>query len=367
MRPGGNILIAVAAHVFFHPRMLTYDFGPRHPFKPDRLVRTVALLQSVFPGVSLSDPGPGSLEETLRVHSPEFVEYVSLASSTNVNLPEKQWRFGFTEGDTPPFPGMLEATLAYGAGTVTAARKIVEGGSTAISMAGGLHHAKRSQASGFCIFDDVAIACDILREKFERVLYVDIDLHHGDGPESIFDAVREVATFSIHESGRTLYPGTGFTHDHGQAGTSFNLPLIAGTTGEVWAWAFREGFLSLMDWFRPQAIVLQMGCDAHFNDPLGHLQVSAQDWLSAVELVKSVNLPTVAAMGGGYSMASVPRMWTAAVLTWLGEPVPEHVPSQIPAEWQMTTFSDQNPPRNFGKEEALSAIEAHKRRFSSPY
>ena len=320
--------------------MMAYDFGPQHPLRPVRLERTVAVLEACVPGFMAIDPGVGSVDDVLRVHSAEFVETVVRLSEGGSVLREEQFLAGFTSQDTPPFRGMYEVSLGYCGAGAKAARDVCNGAELAFNVAGGLHHAKRSRANGFCVFDDAAISLDILREKFDRVLYVDIDLHHGDGPESIFDEVREVATLSIHETGRSLYPGTGFVEDRGSAGTAFNIPLEAHTTGDTWLWAFGEVFWPLMDWLKPEAIVLQTGCDPHTDDPLGHLDCSVQEWLGAVREVGKAGVPMVVCGGGGYALQNVPRMWAATAMTLNGIEVPESLPSSIPAEWGMTTFFD---------------------------
>ncbi|HRI45387.1 MAG TPA: hypothetical protein PLV39_14610, partial [Fimbriimonadaceae bacterium] len=216
----------------------------------------------------------------------------------------------------------------------------------ATTLAGGLHHARRALASGFCLANDCAIALSILRERFDRVAYIDIDLHHGDGVQWIFWDDPAVLTCSIHETGRTLYPGSGFVEEVGPAGTSVNVPLAPFTTGDVWLDAFRGGILPAIEAFRPQAIVLQMGADPHYDDPLGHLRVTVAEWLEAVRLVRDLGLPLVACGGGGYAMHAVVRSWAAAILTLYAEPVPEEL-----------TLDDELPgPRDSGREEAEAVL-----------
>ena len=325
---------------YYHPRQMEYDFGPGHPLKPIRLQRTMELLQALVPNIEFKDPGFGDRQDVLRVHGPDYVEAVQNLSEGMCLEAEKKFEFGFGSGDNPPFLGMYEAALAYCASGVQAARDVNNGAQLAFNMAGGLHHARQSQASGFCIFNDAAISCHILRERFDRVMYIDIDLHHGDGVQWIFYEDPSVLTYSIHETGRTLYPGTGFTRERGVDSTSINVPLEAGTTGDVWLTAFRDTVIPAFEHFSPGAIVLQMGCDAHIDDPLGHLRVSVQKWLAAVAFVRDFNVPIVACGGGGYAMANVPRMWVGAILTLCGLTVPDEIPSSIPAEWGMTTFHD---------------------------
>jgi len=337
---------------FYHPRMTAYDFGPQHPLKPERLRLTMALLAIVAPEIELIDPGSATDSDLLRIHCSEYIEVVRrLSASEKVDDGQKS-AHGFSGGDNPPFSGMYEASLAYVGGSVRAAEAIRDGQPLAFNLAGGLHHARYNQASGFCIFNDCAIACTILRERFDRIAYVDIDLHHGDGVQWLFYDDSSVMTCSIHESGNFLYPGTGSVEETGADFSSVNAPLAPMTTGDTWLTAFQEVIMTSLKRFQPEAIVLQMGADPHFLDPLGHLQVSAQEWLEAVQLIKSLDLPTVALGGGGYEMTTVPRMWVAATLTLLNREVPNRFfDSELPQ------------PRNQGQNEAEQMIVHHRKVF----
>ncbi|MBS1713738.1 MAG: acetoin utilization protein AcuC [Armatimonadetes bacterium] len=303
--------------MFFHDvRAESYDFGPQHPLRPERLSRTMALLRHVAPGLEVHVPPPATRADALRVHSEAYVEAVEALGAD----PKARGgaAYGFGPGDNPPFTGMYEAALHYSAAAAEGARRVADGLPLACAITGGLHHARREEASGFCIFNDPAIACSILRDRFDRVAYVDIDLHHGDGVQWIFYDDPSVLTYSVHESGRTLYPGTGFVRESGAGQTKVNVPLAAGTSGDVWADAVARTLPAALEAFLPQAVVFQTGADPHVLDPLGHLEVLAQDWLDVVRLVKSFGLPTVMVGGGGYERTTVPRMWTAAVLTMSG-------------------------------------------------
>jgi acetoin utilization protein AcuC len=351
---------------FYHPRMMSYDFGPGHPLRPLRLQRTTDLLDALAQ-FSPIDPGLGDIEDVLRVHDGDFVEAVRKLSLLEPNawmeedVMEWAFPFGFGSTDNPPFPGIYEAALSYVAGSAATARAVVGGAQLAYGIGGGLHHARKREASGFCTFNDCAVACHILREKFDRVAYVDIDVHHGDGVQWIFYDDPTVLTCSIHEDPRTLYPGTGYVHETGAEFSSVNVPVQAGTTGDVWIWAFENGIMPVLEKFQPQAMVLQMGADTHFMDPLAHIKSTAQDWLRAVVLVRDLGIPIVALGGGGYDMTTVPRMWTAACLTLAGLEVPELVPEPFASDWETPEFFDRNPPGPAGSgrgfaEEVVSFI-----------
>ena len=278
--------------------MLSYNFGPSHPLTPDRLRRTIPICEAL--GFECLDPGSATREEAEAVHDPEYVEAVRLVSDGEAIHGD----YGFGGTDTPPFPGFYEAALAYSGGAVQAAKDVVAGAPLGLTLAGGLHHARRAEASGFCVLNDPAMAIAILRTKFDRVAYVDIDLHHGDGVQWIYYNDPSVLTCSIHESGRTLYPGTGFVKETGTDFTSWNVPLLANTTGDVWLDAFERGIVPAVEQFRPEAIVLQMGADPHFLDPLGHLRCMAQDWLGAVRRIRDLQVPLVAT-GERYGLCQV--------------------------------------------------------------
>ena len=349
----------MAAPFFYHRRMLRYDFGPRHPLRPERLRRTIELLESLCPDLVIEDPGLATDEELRLVHTSEYLAAVAWQSAN----PVPNASFGFSSGDNPPFVGMDEAARAYSAGSMRAAERVAGGAPLAFNLAGGLHHAMPSKAAGFCVYNDVAMAAVRLAETFDSVLYIDIDVHHGDGVQEIAYGHPKVATFSIHESPLTLWPQTGALHEGDEK--TFNLPVPAGTSGDVWREAFERSLALVVERVQPQAIVLQMGIDPHFADPLAHLQVAAQDWLGAVNAVRSLHLPTVATGGGGYNLTTVPRMWAGATLTLLGRPLDDERLIGVPEEWGFDSFADPNPPRGQNAREMQEITVAFGERVAS--
>lgn len=342
---------------FYSDDMTCYDFGPLHPLKPERLRRTARLLTTEGV-VKPIKPDPACEEDLARVHSPDYIEAVKRGTG--------DVRYGLGTVDNPVFERMHERSLWYVGGAVAAAKCVRDGARLAFNISGGLHHAMRDRASGFCVYNDPAVAIEILRERFRRIAYIDIDVHHGDGVEAIYDADPNVLTVSIHESGLTLFPGTGFAEDRGSAKTSLNIPLAARTTGDVWLWAFERIVPAAIRSFEPEAIVLQMGTDAHFLDPLGHLRVAAQEWLEAVRIVRDFGLPIVACGGGGYNLTTVPRMWAAACMTLAGIEVPEELPKELQEEFGTRYYSDQSlpSPRQSGLAAAEEVVRFHLSRES---
>lgn len=317
--------------VFFYSNAFTnYNMGEQHPMKPERLVKTFQLLQSyrVFDdAIELREPSPATREEVALTHSPDFLAAVEAAGAGKI-FPNIS-RYGLGGGDNPIFAGMYEAALLYTGGSLDAAQAVMDGADIAFNIAGGLHHAHYDRAAGFCVFNDCATAIRRLRTKFRKAAYVDIDVHHGDGVQELFYDDPSVLTISLHESGRTLFPGTGFVREMGEGaglGYSVNLPFAPYTTNDVWLNAWRESALPILKAFEPEAIFLQMGADAHLRDPLARLCLTAQGWLSAIQDVMALGVPVVAAGGGGYNMTTVPRMWALAVATLGGANVADEVP-----------------------------------------
>lgn len=322
-----------------------YDFGPSHPLRPERLRRAMRLLQAIHP-TEVIEPAPASESDLQRVHSAEYVEAVKEISAAFERGEENSPRIGdligkhSLYGDTPAFRGIWETSAAYCGASLEAAYAVRDGAPLAFAIGGGLHHAHRNSASGFCVFDDPALAVSVLRERFDRVVYIDIDVHHGDGVQGIFLNDPNVLTYSIHESGKSLWPGTGYVEETGTAGTSTNMPVLARTSGPAWVDAFERTALPTMERFQPQALVLQMGTDPHFLDPLAHVNCDQASWLSAVRRCRDLGIPTVAVGGGGYSLHTVPRMWVSAILTLSRVEFDDAFPADLAAEWGVQTFSD---------------------------
>jgi len=295
-----------------------YHLSDTHPLQQKRLLMTHRLLEahSAFgaPGSFLITPAPATETDLLRVHSPEYLSALRRLSDRE-HVPDKK-EFGFGTLDNPPFPGMWEATLLYAGGSLDCARLVRhEGFDAAFNTSGGLHHARWNRAAGFCTVADVALVAYLLLDHgAKRVACVDIDAHHGDGTQAFFYDDPRVLTLSVHETPETLYPRvTGFAEEVGEgAGLGFNanLPLAPGSGDAVYAEAFGAAFLPLLTAFDPEFILLQVGADAHFADPLTHLGLTSRGWLSLAQSVIALGKPIVALGGGGYNLDTVARLWT---------------------------------------------------------
>ncbi len=260
------------------------------------------------------EPDPADRKALLNFHTAKYLD--ALSEPANRALSIETYRMGIGTPDCPAFEGMYEySALACGA-SLKGAQLILSGqANVAFNPSGGLHHAHAGRASGFCYMNDVAIACKHLAENGKRVVYLDIDAHHGDGVQEAFYNRSDVMTISLHESGRTLFPGTGFENEIGSAdaaGYSVNVPLPAGIYDEAYLDAFDQTAAVLMQKFDPDVIVLQLGMDGLAGDPLTHLNLTNNTHAAVIERVMKFNKPVLAAGGGGYNIPNTVRAWALA-------------------------------------------------------
>jgi acetoin utilization protein AcuC len=328
--------------VVWDDEFLAYDMGPEHPLNPVRLALTVSLARQLGvldrPTVTTVAPRPAGEDLLTLVHDPAYLDVVRAA-------PGHPWGIGhgFESADNPIFPHMYEASALIAGGSVLAAERVWSGQSQhAVNIAGGLHHAMRSRASGFCVFNDPAIAIARLLELgAERVAYVDVDVHHGDGVQAAFYGDPRVLTVSLHQSPLTLFPGTGFPDEVGRGdavGASVNVALPPGTGDEGWHRAFAAVVPSVLRSFRPQVLVTQAGCDTHHEDPLAELALTVDGQRSSYMVLHELAHELcegkwVAFGGGGYGLVRcVPRAWTHLLAEAVGERIAPG--SAIPDEWR---------------------------------
>ncbi|HET7702556.1 MAG TPA: acetoin utilization protein AcuC [Candidatus Limnocylindrales bacterium] len=329
--PGQPLLV-------FGPRSLDYDFGPSHPLTPRRFGPGMDLLRELGAEPGLA-PEPATDAELLLGHTRHYLDVVKRFSEIDHGWMEAEAGIG-AGGDDPPFHGMHEAAAAVAGGSLRAVEAILRGEvDHAFHPGGGLHHAMPGRAAGFCIYDDPALAIARARLDGLRVLYVDLDVHHGDGVEAIHAADPGVLTVSFHESGRYLFPGTGFAHEIGEgaaAGTVVNVPFPPDTGDDAWLAAVTSLLPELADAFRPDLVVSQHGADSHLWDPLAHLRNTVTAMGAAARLVHDLAHEHaggrwLATGGGGYDVYRVvPRSWS---LVWLAAAHRE-VPSETPEAWR---------------------------------
>jgi len=324
-----------------------YDFGSTHPLQPIRVQLAVELMRAcgllTAPGVLVLDPRLATVQELRGVHHPAYVDAVQTLSAAGYDaheLTDLARQFGFGSSDNPVFANMHEASALVAGGTVVGAEAIMSGQvQHAFVPAGGLHHAHHARAAGFCIYNDPAVAIAAVRARYDcRVVYIDVDAHHGDGVEEIFYKDPQVLTISMHESGRHLFPGTGFVEDLGAgAGRGFavNVPLEPYTTDAPFLRVLDEVVVPLVRAFKPDLLVTQCGCDSHWDDPLTHLATSTRIWPVLTHTFHDLAHDQcqgrwLATGGGGYDLYSVvPRAWTILFAGMVGVELPTRLPEQF--------------------------------------
>jgi acetoin utilization protein AcuC len=313
--------------------LLQYDFGVTHPMAPGRLEFTMALARDLHvvarPGVTVEAPNPAPDDVLQLVHDPAYVAAVRDAAKRHAAPLAK---VGLGSQDNPVFDRMHEASALVAGGTVDAARAVRSGKAKhAVNLAGGLHHAMPARASGFCVYNDAAVAIAwLLADGVRRVAYVDLDAHHGDGVEAAFYHDPRVLTVSLHESGYTAFPGTGFPQQsgHGAAeGTAVNVALPPRTGDAGWLRAFHAVVPPLVRAFEPQVLITQLGCDTHRLDPMAQLNLTVDahrhSYAALHQLAHEVAGGNwVAVGGGGYEIVQVvPRSWTHLLAEITGSPL----------------------------------------------
>ncbi|RVW03960.1 acetoin utilization protein AcuC [Rhodococcus xishaensis] len=318
--------------VVWSPDYLSYRWSPQHPMNPNRLELTMDLAQGLglMEGVEVVRPDAASDVELLRIHTPAYVEAVKHAGSRDAGdlPPEVATRHGLGTEDNPVFPRMHEASAILAGGTLAAAQQIASGHARrAVSIGGGMHHAMADWASGFCVYNDVAIAISwLLDNGFDRIAYIDIDAHHGDGVQHAFFGDPRVLTISIHQHPATLWPNTGWSSEIGAGaaeGTAINLPVLPGTVDSLWLRGFHAVVPAAVAAFRPQIVISQCGADNHREDPLADLALTVDGQRAAYLAMRDLadryaEGRWLAVGGGGYGLVRVvPRSWTHLIASVL--------------------------------------------------
>jgi acetoin utilization protein AcuC len=328
--------------VVFDPTLTDYDFGPSHPMSPIRVDLTMRLAGDlgVLDRLEVVSAPVADDELIATVHEPALIEAVKRAGADPARFDPA---YGLGSDDNPVFPDMHRAAAHVVGATVEACRRVWSGNSLhSASICGGLHHAMPDRASGFCIYNDVAVGIRwLLSQGAGRIAYVDVDVHHGDGVQQVFYDDPRVLTISLHETGQALFPGTGFAVDCGgpdARGSAVNVALPPGTSDAGWLRAFHAVVPPLVREFAPDVLVSQHGCDSHRDDPLADLMLSVDgqraSYLAVHELAHEVaGGRWVATGGGGYALVQVvPRAWTHLLAVVGGEPVDPA--TETPESWR---------------------------------
>ena len=316
-------------------RYADYDYGPAHPLKILRLKLTYELISAyellVLPSTRLVETREATEEELSLFHSRDYLNVLKRASQGSPVM--DAFPYGLGPGDNPVFGGLWEWSLLATGASMQCAQLVVQGeADIAFNIAGGLHHAFRDRASGFCYVNDPVIAILWLMGRGKRVAYIDIDAHHGDGVERAFYETNRVMTISFHESGNFLFPGSGFEYEVGKGegeGYSVNVPLHPFTDDETYVWAFEEVVPPLVRRFEPDVMVTQLGVDTFYSDPLTHLCLTTHGFAKVIENLKALSIPWVALGGGGYDVANVARAWTLAWAIMNGVELKDGIPQSF--------------------------------------
>ena len=329
--------------VVWDDALLGYTMGGDHPMHPVRLDLTMRLAGALGvlerPRLEVVRPTPAEVEHLTLVHDPAYLDAVRRAPADPLGVGH-----GLGTADNPVFDGMYDAAALITGGSLLAAQRVHAGTAQhAVNISGGLHHAMRDAASGFCVFNDAAVAIAwLLTQGYERIAYLDLDVHHGDGVQAAFWHDPRVLTVSLHQTPLTLFPGTGYPEETGDperaSGSAVNLALPNGTDDSGWLRAFTAVVPSVVRAFAPQILVTQCGCDAHHEDPLADLALTVDGQRASYRAVHELAHEVcdgrwIALGGGGYGLVRcVPRAWTHLIAEASGDPLrPE---TEVPAGWR---------------------------------
>jgi acetoin utilization protein AcuC len=327
----------VSGRLVMSDDLTRYDFGNDHPMAPGRVSNTISLARQlgVLDRLDIVPPPEIDIDILRTVHTADYIDAVRCG--------EPNAAYGLGTSDNPAFPGMHEIAGRVAMATLEAARGVWSGEvERACNISGGLHHAMPDHASGFCIYNDLAIAIRwLLDAGCERIAYVDVDVHHGDGVQAIFYDDPRVLTVSLHETPARLFPGTGFAYESGgphARGTAVNVALPSGTTDEGWLRAFHAIVPKVVAEHEPNILVTQHGCDSHRRDPLADLNLSLDgqraSYLAVAELADQFCQGRwVSTGGGGYAVLNVvPRAWTHLLAVVSGQPIQPD--TEVPLAWR---------------------------------
>jgi len=339
--------MANKAVFIYSDELLNYRFPGRHPFNQKRIQLTLDLLKTLnaIKDEQIIPPRIASDEELLLVHDERFINTVKKAENGQINV-DQLFSYGLGTEDTPVFPKIHEASARVVGGTLVAAEYVMEGKANhALHLGGGLHHSLQGRASGFCIYNDCAVAIRWIIDRYDaKVLYIDTDAHHGDGVQWAFYDYPNVCTVSIHETGKYLFPGTGNIYERGYGkgyGYSFNIPLEAFTEDDSWLEAYETAVWEIAEYFKPDILITQNGADAHYYDPLTHLSTTMKIYRKIPQVAKQIAETYcegrwIALGGGGYDIwRVVPRAWAMIWIVMTGFQLQtDELPKKWLVKWQ---------------------------------
>ena len=317
---------------FYEPDVGNYHYGASHPMKPHRLSLTHSLVfgYNLQRKMDVFRPYRATAYDMTRFHTEEYIDFLQRVTPTNkAGFASSLSKFNVGD-DSPIFPGLFDFCSKYTGASLQGAVKLNQGScDIAVNWSGGLHHGKKFEASGFCYVNDFVLAILELLKYHARVLYIDIDIHHGDGVQEAFYLTDRVMTVSFHKYGNFFFPGTGDMYELGdEAGRyySVNVPLKDGIDDQCYISLFKDIMQRVIEKYRPSAIVLQCGADSLALDRLGCFSLNIKGHGECVRYIKSFNIPLLVLGGGGYTIRNVSRCWTYETVLLLDEVVGEHIP-----------------------------------------
>ena len=330
----------------YEDAMSRHVLSETHPMRPVRLRYTYELAEAygLFqPDHStLAVPRAATVEEVSTFHTPEYVSAVERVGQGDFSINPVEFNIG--PGDNPGYAGMYDAAMLSSGGSMRCVELLLdEGYDVAFNISGGLHHAMPGYAYGFCVFNDPVLAINEMLGRGLRVAYVDIDCHHGDGVQYAFYDTDRVLTISLHETGQFLFPGTGYAQETGTGrgrGYSVNVPLYPYTGDETYYWVFEQVVLPLLDAFRPDALVSQLGIDSHYRDPITHLALTTQGFGKVVAEFSGKAPKWLALGGGGYDLHAVARSWTLAYGVMSERNLDDAIPESYRTKYGVETLPD---------------------------
>jgi acetoin utilization protein AcuC len=319
----------------FSERFNHHSYGPNHPLKVERLRITMDLIEAYglfdHPESPWVEAREAEEQDVRLFHTSEYIEVLRQANTGQA--PSTSAHYGLGSGDNPVFPGLYDWSLLVTGATLECIRQIrYENRRIAFNIAGGLHHALSNRSSGFCYLNDPAVGIARMVQDGLRVVYLDLDVHHGDGVEAAFYNTDQVLTISIHQNGHTLFPGTGFPEEMGQGpgrGFAVNLPLAPGTDDDLYIRVFNETVPFLVRAFDPDVLVTQLGVDTFTSDPLASLNLTSEGFCKLIREIKSWGICWVALGGGGYDIMNVARAWTSAWAIMKGVELSDDLPDDF--------------------------------------
>jgi histone deacetylase 1/2 len=355
---------------FYDEAIGNFHYGEGHPMRPHRVRLTHHLVVNygLYKHLNVFRPRPASRADLTAFHSDDYIRFLSDVTPDSMQdlNPGIIERYNMGE-DCPVFDGLYEYCQTYTGGSIAGAARINQGCSDiVINWAGGLHHAKKGEASGFCYTNDIVLSILELLKTFSRVLYIDIDIHHGDGVEEAFYLTNRVMTLSFHQSGNNFFPRTGFGNDIGaKSGKNFalNFPLNTGMDDEAYESIFRPVIAKVMEQYQPGVVVMCCGADSLSGDRVGCWNLSFRGHAAVLEYVKTFNLPMLVLGGGGYTIRNVARCWCYETSRLLNQHIPDSIPWHEYMDYYAPEYKLHVPVSNMENENSRESLEKTKNKI----